>query len=80
MTEEALSAFDEVIRRFPDTRYARDAAAEGRSWCRDHLAGKEMEIGRYYQRRGSTWRRSTASSSWSSNTRPPAMCPRRCTA
>ncbi len=51
MTELALEAFDELIRRFPDSAYARDAEIKA-DLARDHLAGKEMEIGRYYLRRG----------------------------
>jgi outer membrane protein assembly factor BamD len=51
MTEDALTAFDELMRRFPDSRYARDAEIKA-DLTRDHLAGKEMEIGRYYLRRG----------------------------
>jgi outer membrane protein assembly factor BamD len=51
MTEEALQAFDELIRRFPDSTYARDASLKV-DLARDHLAGKEMEIGRYYLRQG----------------------------
>lgn len=47
MTDQALSALKDVIRRFPDTDYARDAAVK-RDLTVDHLAGKEMEIGRYY--------------------------------
>ena len=50
-TELALAALDEVVRRYPDTSYARDAQLKLDS-ARDHLAGKEMEIGRYYLRRG----------------------------
>jgi outer membrane protein assembly factor BamD len=49
-TKQALQGLDEVSRRFPDTPYARDAAAKA-VLARDHLAGKEMEIGRYYQDR-----------------------------
>jgi outer membrane protein assembly factor BamD len=51
MTERALEAFDELIRRFPDSRYARDGELKA-DLARDHLAGKEMSIGRYYLRRG----------------------------
>jgi outer membrane protein assembly factor BamD len=51
MTELSLEAFDELIRRFPRSRYARDAEIKA-DLARDHLAGKEMEIGRYYLRRG----------------------------
>jgi outer membrane protein assembly factor BamD len=46
-TKKALASLDEVSRRFPDTPYARDAASKA-VLARDHLAGKEMEIGRYY--------------------------------
>lgn len=51
MTEEAMRAFEELIRRYPDTDYARDARLK-LDLTRDHVAGKHMEIGRYYQRRG----------------------------
>jgi outer membrane protein assembly factor BamD len=51
LTELALGGLDEIIRRFPDSEYARDARLK-MDLTRDHLAGKEMEIGRYYQRRG----------------------------
>ncbi len=47
ITEQALSSFQEVVRRFPTTEYARDARLKI-DLTRDHLAGKEMEIGRYY--------------------------------
>ena len=50
-TELALQAFSELVNRFPDTDYARDARLKI-DLTRDHLAGKEMEIGRYYQGRG----------------------------
>lgn len=50
MTEDALAAFDDLTRRYPETDYARDAALKA-DLARDHLAGKEMEIGRYYQER-----------------------------
>src|SRR5690606_230297 len=50
MTERALAALEEVVRRFPGTLYAKDAEAKA-LLARDHLAGKEMEIGRYYLNR-----------------------------
>jgi outer membrane protein assembly factor BamD len=59
-TKHALNTLDEVSRRFPGTPYARDAEAKA-VLARDHLAGKEMEIGRYYQGRARRWRRSTVS-------------------
>src|SRR5438105_2098497 len=50
-TELALKALDDTVRRFPDSKYARDAKLK-LDFTRDHLAGKEMEIGRYYLNRG----------------------------
>lgn len=50
-TELATDALGTVIERFPETDYARDAKLK-LDLTRDHLAGKEMEIGRYYLRRG----------------------------
>jgi outer membrane protein assembly factor BamD len=51
MTELALRALEEVLRRFPDTAYARDARLKI-DLTHDHLAGKEMEVGRFYMERG----------------------------
>src|SRR5215831_10188209 len=51
ITEQALKALDDVVRRFPDSKYARDAKLK-LDFTRDHLAGKEMEIGSYYLKRG----------------------------
>lgn len=50
-TERALDGFKEVVRRYPESRYARDAK-EKIELTEDHLAGKEMEVGRYYLKRG----------------------------
>jgi outer membrane protein assembly factor BamD len=50
MTTEALNALDTLVRRFPDSKYTRDATLK-RDLTLDHLAGKEMEIGRYYLNR-----------------------------
>ena len=46
-TEAALVALQDVVQRFPDTEYARDATLKI-DLTMDHLAGKEMEVGRYY--------------------------------
>jgi outer membrane protein assembly factor BamD len=48
-TEDAMNALQEVVNRFPATSYARDAQLKI-DLCVDHLAGKEMEIGRWYQK------------------------------
>jgi len=53
ITQQALAALGELIRRYPNSRYAADARLKV-DLVRDHLAGKEMEIGRFYQRR-SQW-------------------------
>ena len=47
MTELALDNLRRVVERFPETKYARDALLKI-DLTQDHLAGKEMEIGRYY--------------------------------
>lgn len=49
MTESALKSLQEVVDRFPASRYARDAKLKV-DLTRDHLAGKEMAIARYYHR------------------------------
>jgi outer membrane protein assembly factor BamD len=49
MTQKSEEAFNELIRRFPQSDYSQDAELKV-DLIRDHLAGKEMEIGRYYQR------------------------------
>src|SRR5580693_4118088 len=46
-TEQALTALQDVVQRFPNTEYARDAGLKV-DLTLDHLAGKEMEVGRYY--------------------------------
>lgn len=52
-TEQAMAALRELIKRFPQTDYARDARLK-LDLTKDHLAGKEMSIGRYYLKRGET--------------------------
>ncbi|WP_341894987.1 outer membrane protein assembly factor BamD [Ferrovibrio terrae] len=49
ITQQALGALEEVVRRYPSSEYARDARLKI-DLTRDHLAGKEMTIGRYYLR------------------------------
>lgn len=51
MTANAQRSLTEVVRRFPDTEYARDARIK-LDLVTDHLAGKEMEVGRYYLKKG----------------------------
>ena len=51
ITQQAYDALSEVVRRFPDSAYARDASLK-MDLARDHLAGKEMEIGRFYEKQG----------------------------
>ena len=51
ITELAQQALVDVIRRYPETDYARDAVLK-LDLTSDHLAGKEMDVGRYYLKRG----------------------------
>jgi outer membrane protein assembly factor BamD len=51
ITLQAMAALNDVIRRFPNTRYAVDAKLKI-DLVNDHLAGKEMDIGRFYERAG----------------------------
>jgi outer membrane protein assembly factor BamD len=51
ITEQALTALNEINRRFPTTQYAADARLKI-DLVRDHLAGKDMEIGRFYEKTG----------------------------
>lgn len=52
-TENARAALLEVIRRFPNSEYARDARVK-LDMVNDQLAGKEMTIGRWYLRSNQT--------------------------
>ncbi len=49
ITVKAQSAFEEVINRFPGTEYAKDSKFK-LDLIKDHLAAKEMEVGRFYMR------------------------------
>src|SRR5579871_289435 len=46
-TEKAIAALEEVVRKYPTSEYAISAKAKLEG-ARDQLAGKEMEVGRYY--------------------------------
>ena len=50
ITLQAKDALGELMRRYPDSRYSADARLK-LDLVNDHLAGKEMEVGRFYQRR-----------------------------
>ncbi|PID35682.1 MAG: outer membrane protein assembly factor BamD [Rhodobacterales bacterium] len=51
LTFQALQALREVIEKYPSTEYARSAILKF-DLAFDHLGAKEMEIGRYYLKRG----------------------------
>ncbi|MFD2174047.1 outer membrane protein assembly factor BamD [Rhodobacter lacus] len=51
LTFQALQALREVIEQYPESDYARSAAMKF-DLAFDHLAAKEMEIGRYYLKKG----------------------------
>ena len=46
-TVAAEAALQQVVRRYPESDYARDARLK-LELTHDHLAGKEMDVGRYY--------------------------------
>ncbi len=50
MTRLALNAFEELVRRFPNSNYARDSHLKI-DLTKSHLAGKEMTVGRFYLKR-----------------------------
>lgn len=52
-TEQAQAALRDVITRYPRTDYAADARVK-LDLVNDHLAGKEMTVGRFYLREGAT--------------------------
>jgi outer membrane protein assembly factor BamD len=49
VTEQALNSLADVVKRFPETPYARDARLKV-DLAIDHLGGKEMDVGRFYQK------------------------------
>ncbi|MEW9804919.1 outer membrane protein assembly factor BamD [Mesorhizobium marinum] len=49
-SRRAIEAMDEVVQRWPESPYVEDARSKVR-FARDQLAGKEMQIGRYYLER-----------------------------
>jgi len=50
--EKAMEAFNEVLNRFPTAIYAKDARFKI-DLLNDHIAGKEMDVGRFYLTNGS---------------------------
>ena len=48
--DKAITALEEVVRKYPDTEYA-VSAKKKINLARDQLAGKEMEIGRFYMKK-----------------------------
>ncbi len=50
MTEKASALFSELMKRFPESEYAKDAKIKF-ELTKDHMAGKEMSVGRYYLER-----------------------------
>jgi outer membrane protein assembly factor BamD len=50
LSNKAMDAMGQVIQKYPDSEYADDARKKI-EMARDQIAGKEMQIGRYYQER-----------------------------
>jgi outer membrane protein assembly factor BamD len=48
--DKAISALEEVVRKYPETEYAVNAKKKI-GLARDQLAGKEMEVGRFYMKK-----------------------------
>lgn len=51
ITKDAKKSLQEVVARFPNSEYAQDASIK-LDLVEDHLAGKQMEVGYFYQKRG----------------------------
>lgn len=51
ITRQAAAALNDVTARFPDSKYARDAKIK-MDLTLDHMAGHEMEVGRFYLKAG----------------------------
>ncbi len=51
MTRLALDALDDLVGRFPESEYSRDAQLKS-ELAYDLLAGKHVSVGRFYQKRG----------------------------
>ncbi|WP_315736792.1 MULTISPECIES: outer membrane protein assembly factor BamD [unclassified Bradyrhizobium] len=49
-TEKAIASLEEVVRKYPTSEYATNAKAKMEG-ARDQLAGKEMDVGRYYMQK-----------------------------
>jgi outer membrane protein assembly factor BamD len=47
----SINAFEELLRKYPDSEYAEDVRRKI-IVAKDQLAGKEMQVGRYYMERG----------------------------
>ncbi|MFM9857927.1 outer membrane protein assembly factor BamD [Pseudoxanthobacter sp. M-2] len=47
MAAKAMGAYEEVVRRYPDSEYADESRKQVLA-MKDQLAGKEMEVGRFY--------------------------------
>lgn len=52
-TENARTALNDIVRRFPESEYAKDASVK-LDMVNDQLAGKEMTVGRWYLRSNQT--------------------------
>ena len=75
-TEKAIAALEEVIRKYPTSEYATSAKAKLEG-ARDQLAGKEMDVGRYYMEKRTTRPPSTVSRRSLPATRPRGMSRKR---
>jgi outer membrane protein assembly factor BamD len=79
LTYQALQAMRDVIELYPDSEYAQSAMLKF-DLAFDHLAAKEMEIGRYYLKRKNYTAALNRFRSWCRISRPRPTPPRRCIA
>ena len=75
-TQQAFDALNDVVTRFPNTDYARDAALSSTSPATTSPA-RTWRSAASISSASNTWRPSTASAASSRTTRPPPMCRRR---
>ena len=76
-TQQALDALGEVVRRFPDSRYAPRRRAQDAIWRATISPARRWRSAASTRNRATISRRSTASGAWSINIRPRPTCPRR---
>ena len=78
LSQKAIDAMGEVVTKYPDSEYA-DDARQKIEIAIDQIAGKEMQVGRYYLERREYLAAVNRFRIVVTTTRPPATSRRRCT-